>query len=114
MVDVHSGKAIRCRDCGEEWDDMPFDHNCPNPQWAETKEKPYGIVSWSVRIPAAIKHAKGLWLAHPEAITAGEAALAEALWARYCTAVLDSPVGTPDEEVPPELIKFCEKVEKLT
>ena len=88
----------------------------PRLDWVELKRahSTPTEASWSTRIPAAIKHAKGLWLAHPEAITAGEAALAEGYWARYCTAVLDSPVGTPDEEVPPELIKFCEKVEKLT
>ena len=79
------------------------------------------ILLWSVRIPAAIKKAEELTeggliviCERDQHLTAGEATLAEGYWARYCTAVLDSPVGTPDEEVPPELIKFCEKVEKLT
>ena len=79
------------------------------------------FLSWSTRIPAAIQKAKELTeggliviCERDQYLTAGEAALAEGYWARYCTAVLDSPVGTPDEEVPPELIAFAEKVEKLT
>ena len=87
----------------------------------ELMKHPDFVPPWADRIPAAIKKAKELTeggliviCERDQHLTAGEAALAEGYWARYCTAVLDSPVGTPDEEVPPELIKFCEKVEKLT
>ena len=109
-----------------------LEETVPAPVESATASEPERTtLPWADRIPAAIKHAKELtggcdfaererpkgvpWGDTPLiSITAGEAALAEGYWARYCTAVLDSPVGTPDEEVPPELIKFCEKVEKLT
>ena len=80
---------------------------------------------WSTRIPAEIKHAKellnrpptpGQWYIdqsdpeHPSIITAGEAALAEALWKTYRT--LNTESG--EEHWPVPLIAFTEKAEKLT
>ena len=38
-----SDLTIRCKDCGQEWDDMPFDHDCPNPQFAQIEEAPWGL-----------------------------------------------------------------------
>ena len=74
---------------------------------------------YSERIPAAIKHAKELlaefeyWPGalhvsmdfHPVVLTAGEVALAEALWDEFSRPY--------DGEYPPALIAFVEKVEKL-
>ena len=80
---------------------------------------------WSERIPAAITKAEEhirtrhrevfltsqqLNKVDEEFITAGEVALAEALWKVWVDVGLSK---TPDVP-PPELIAFCEKVEKLT
>ena len=74
------------------------------------KTEPY-----SVRIPAAIKHAKELigpqlYIRRGKGpfvyITVGEVALAEALWDEFSRPY--------DGEYPPALIAFTEKVEKLT
>ena len=141
MVDVHSGKAIRCRDCGEEWDDMPFEHNCPNVQFAEHGAEPYGIAlplnerPWSTRIPAAIEKAEGLLARLPKGhenyggvnvITATEVALFKALWRCTCwhqEAEVDTHRGDCfDADVSCQgrscgrciaLITFTEKVESL-
>ena len=93
---------------------MPFDHNCPNPQWAETKEKPYGIASWSARIPAAIEKGEEHLVAAqlrevPCRITELELALAKALWAFW-----EDEYGWSDWTPPPALMAFTEKVERLT
>ena len=79
------------------------------------KTEPY-----SRRIPAAIKHAKAklngapLYIFTEElSITAGELALAEALWEKCDSDNYNDPQAH-DWTPPPALIAFCEKVEKLT
>ena len=80
--------------------------------------------SYSVRIPAAIKHAKEHVSQHgPDdffccRITAGEVALAEALW-DYTQLLMHGPEKQamlerdPTVFNAPALLAFCEKVEKL-
>ena len=82
---------------------------------------------WSIRIPAAIKKAEGLtvhgdynveaaltsYFAEPEerlvALTTGELALAEALWAIHAEQGVHEKCYFCNP-----LIAFCEKMEKLT
>ena len=77
-------------------------------------------MSLDVRIPAAIKKAEAVVAYHKWAmwyrkkgsteptdiITATEVEVAKALWARFDK--------LPEDTIPPELIAFTEKVEKLT